>query len=192
MKNKIAAVVLAATMIGTAVMPAANVFAAKAVENEEVVTVDEDETKDIVVKDDAAEADFEGVWRLSSLHLFGEAMNAGEYGMDASFITIQDGKMDIYSAPMYGEETDVKGIDMTVENGKYVVNLDENLVNNIENEFLTFSTHAIQLLADPSSDSEIEAAKEAASTADDVMLYDDKTAEDADTETTDEDATVNA
>jgi len=59
MKNKIAAVVLAATMIGTAVMPAANVFAAKAVENEEVVTVDEDETKDIVVKDDAAEADFE-------------------------------------------------------------------------------------------------------------------------------------
>ena len=245
MKNKIAAVVLAATMIGTAVMPAANVFAAKAVENEEVVTVDEDETKDIVVKDDAAEADFEGVWRLSSLNLFGEAMNAGEYGMDASFITIQDGKMDIYSAPMYGEETDVKGID-TFENGKYVVNLDENLVNkingekdedavdedmtlidtaelegklkeitagntsalefqmtedgqlvitcaiNIENDFLTFSTHAIQLLADPSSDSEIEAAKEAASTADDVMLYDDKTAGDADTETTDEDATVNA
>ena len=40
MKNKIAAVVLAATMIGTAVMPAANVFAAKAVENEEEVTVD--------------------------------------------------------------------------------------------------------------------------------------------------------
>lgn len=247
MKNKIAAVVLAATMIGTAVMPAANVFAAKAVENEEVVTVDEDETKDIVVKDDAAEADFEGVWRLSSLNLFGEAMDAGEYGMDTSFITIQDGKMDIYSAPMYGEETNVKGIDMTFENGKYVVNLDEDLVNkvngekeeedaidedmtlidtaeleeklkeitagntsalefqmtedgqlvitcaiNIENEFLTFSTHAIQLLADPSSDSEIEAAKEAASTADDVMLYDDKTAEDADTETTEEDVTVNA
>lgn len=247
MKNKIAAVVLAATMIGTAVMPAANVFAAKAVENKEVVAVDEDEAKDIVVKDDAVEADFEGVWRLSSLNLFGEAMNAGEYGMDTSFITIQDGKMDIYSAPMYGEETDVKGIDMTFENGKYVVNLDEDLVNkvngekeeedaidedmtlidtaeleeklkeitagntsalefqmtedgqlvitcaiNIENEFLTFSTHAIQLLADPSSDSEIEAAKEAASTADDVMLYDDKTAEDADTETTDEDATVNA
>lgn len=247
MKNKIAAVVLAATMIGTAVMPAANVFAAKAVESEETIVVDEDEAKDIVVKDDAVEADFEGVWRLSSLNLFGEAMNAGEYGMDTSFITIQNGKMDIYSAPMYGEETNVKGIDMTFENGKYVVNLDEDLVNkvngekeeedaidedmtlidtaeleeklkeitagntsalefqmtedgqlvitcaiNIENDFLTFSTHAIQLLADPSSDSEIEAAKEAASTADDVMLYDDKTAEDADTETTDEDATVNA
>ena len=240
MKNKIAAVVLAATMIGTAVMPAANVFAAETAESEEAVVTDEDEaevkeTKDIVVKDDAAEADFEGVWRLSSLNLFGEAMNAGEYGMDTSFITIQDGKMDIYSAPMYGEETDVKGIDMTFENGKYVVNLDEDLVNrisgekdddavdedmtlidtagntsalefqmtedgqlvitcaiNIENDFLTFSTHAIQLLADPSSDSEIEAAKEAASTADDVMLYDDKTAEDADTETTDEDVTVNS
>lgn len=247
MKNKIAAVVLAATIIGTAVMPAANVFAAKAVESEETIVVDEDEAKDIVVKDDAVEADFEGVWRLSSLNLFGEAMNAGEYGMDTSFITIQNGKMDIYSAPMYGEETNVKGIDMTFENGKYVVNLDEDLVNkvngekeeedaidedmtlidtaeleeklkeitagntsalefqmtedgqlvitcaiNIENDFLTFSTHAIQLLADPSSDSEIEAAKEAASTADDVMLYDDKTAEDADTETTDEDATVNA
>lgn len=247
MKNKIAAVVLAATMIGTAVMPAANVFAAKAVESEETIVVDEDEAKDIVVKDDAVEADFEGVWRLSSLNLFGEAMNAGEYGMDTSFITIQNGKMDIYSAPMYGEETNVKGIDMTFENGKYVVNLDEDLVNkvngekeeedaidedmtlidtaeleeklkeitagntsalefqmtedgqlvitcaiNIENDFLTFSTHAIQLLADPSSDSEIEAVKEAASTADDVMLYDDKTAEDADTETTDEDATVNA
>lgn len=247
MKNKIAAVVLAATMIGTAVMPAANVFAAKAVESEETIVVDEDEAKDIVVKDDAVEADFEGVWRLSSLNLFGEAMNAGEYGMDTSFITIQNGKMDIYSAPMYGEETNVKGIDMTFENGKYVVNLDEDLVNkvngekeeedaidedmtlidtaeleeklkeitagntsalefqmtedgqlvitcaiNIENDFLTFSTHAIQLLADPSSDSEIEAAKEAASTADDVMLYDDKTAEDADTETTEEDVTVNA
>lgn len=247
MKNKIAAVVLAATMIGTAVMPAANVFAAKAVESEETIVVDEDEAKDIVVKDDAVEADFEGVWRLSSLNLFGEAMNAGEYGMDTSFITIQNGKMDIYSAPMYGEETNVKGIDMTFENGKYVVNLDEDLVNkvngekeeedaidedmtlidtaeleeklkeitagntsalefqmtedgqlvitcaiNIENDFLTFSTHAIQLLADPSSDSEIEAVKEAASTADDVMLYDDETAEDADAETTDEDVTVNA
>ena len=247
MKNKIAAVVLAATMIGTAVMPAANVFAAKAVESEETIVVDEDEAKDIVVKDDAVEADFEGVWRLSSLNLFDEAMNAGEYGMDTSFITIQNGKMDIYSAPMYGEETNVKGIDMTFENGKYVVNLDEDLVNkvngekeeedaidedmtlidtaeleeklkeitagntsalefqmtedgqlvitcaiNIENDFLTFSTHAIQLLADPSSDSEIEAVKEAASTADDVMLYDDETAEDADAETTDEDVTVNA
>lgn len=251
MKNKIAAVVLAATMIGTAVMPAANVFAAETAESEEAVVTDEGEaevkeTKDIVIKDDAAEADFEGVWRLSSLNLFGEAMDAGEYGMDTSFITIQDGKMDIYSAPMYGEETDVKGIDMTFEDGKYVVNLDEDLVNkvsgekeedavdedmtlvdtaeleeklkeitagntsalefqmtedgqlvitcaiNIENDFLTFSTHAIQLLADPSSDSEIEAAKEAASTADDVMLYDDKTAEDADTETTEEDVTVNA
>ena len=134
MKNKIAAVVLAATMIGTAVMPAANVFAAKAVESEETIVVDEDEAKDIVVKDDAVEADFEGVWRLSSLNLFGEAMNAGEYGMDTSFITIQNGKMDIYSAPMYGEETNVKGIDMTFENGKYVVNLDEDLVNKISGE----------------------------------------------------------
>lgn len=66
MKNKIAAVVLAATMIGTAVMPAANVFAAETAESEEAVVTDEDEaevkeTKDIVVKDDAAEADFEGV-----------------------------------------------------------------------------------------------------------------------------------
>ena len=32
MKNKIAAVVLAASMFGTAVMPAANVFAAEAAE----------------------------------------------------------------------------------------------------------------------------------------------------------------
>ena len=54
--------------------------------------------------------------------------------MDTFFITIQDGKMDIYSAPMYGEETDVKGIDMTFENGKYVVNLDEDLVNKISGE----------------------------------------------------------
>ena len=237
MKNKIAAVVLTATMIGTTVMPAANVFAAKAVENKEVVAVDEDEAKDIVVKDDAVEADFEGVWRLSSLNLFGEAMNAGEYGMDTFFITIQDGKMDIYSAPMYGEETDVKGIDMTFdedlvnkisgEKDEDAVDEDMTLIDtaelegklkeitagntsalefqmtedgqlvitcaiNIENDFLTFSTHAIQLLADPSSDSEIEAAKEAASTADDVMLYDDETAEDADTETTEEDVTVNA
>ena len=31
-----------------------------------------------------------------------------------------------------------------------------------------------------------------ASTSDDIMLYDDETAEDADTETTEEDVTVNA
>ena len=38
MKNKIAAVVLAASMFGTAVMPAANVFAAEAAETEETTT----------------------------------------------------------------------------------------------------------------------------------------------------------
>lgn len=39
MKNKIAAVVLAASMFGTAVMPAANVFAAEAAETEEATAL---------------------------------------------------------------------------------------------------------------------------------------------------------
>ena len=127
MKNKIAAVVLAASMFGTAVMPAANVFAAEAAETEEATTEETEETadetadetaeeaeteedvdaseeeaeepaKDIVMKDDAAEADFDGVWKLSGLRVFGEALNADDYGMDSSFLTIKDGKLDIYAA----------------------------------------------------------------------------------------------
>ena len=131
MKNKIAAVVLAASMFGTAVMPAANVFAAEPAETEEATTEATEETadaaadetaeeadaeaeteedadaseeeaeepaKDIVMKDDAAEADFDGVWKLSGLRVFGEALNADDYGMDSSFLTIKDGKLDIYAA----------------------------------------------------------------------------------------------
>ena len=58
----------------------------------------EEPAKDIVMKDDAAEADFDGVWKLSGLRVFGEALNADDYGMDSSFLTIKDGKLDIYAA----------------------------------------------------------------------------------------------
>ena len=51
MKNKIAAAVLAATMIGTAVMPAANVFAAETAESEEAVVTDEGEAEVKETKD---------------------------------------------------------------------------------------------------------------------------------------------
>lgn len=254
MKNKIAAVVLAASMFGTAVMPAANVFAAEAAETEEATTeateeaADEaaDETaeesdaeadaeaeteedadaseeeaeepaKDIVMKDDAAEADFDGVWKLSGLRVFGEALNADDYGMDSSFLTIKDGKLDIYVASEYGQSTDIPGFEMAFEDGKYVIAMDKDFANklkdpeeealgdslldtdeleskvkeltagnnsklelqltedgqlavtcavDVQNDYLTFSTKAIQVLADKSSEEDLDAAKKAAEEAD--------------------------
>lgn len=249
MKNKIAAVVLAASMFGTAVMPAANVFAAEAAETEEATTeateeaADEaaDETaeeadaeaeteedadaseeeaeepaKDIVMKDDAAEADFDGVWKLSGLRVFGEALNADDYGMDSSFLTIKDGKLDIYAASEYGQSTDIPGFEMAFEDGKYVIAMDEDFANklkdpeeealgdslldtdeleskvkeltagnnsklelqltedgqlavtcavDVQNDYLTFLTKAIQVLADKSSEEDLDAAKKAAEEA---------------------------
>ena len=250
MKNKIAAVVLAASMFGTAVMPAANVFAAEAAETEEATTEATEETadeavdetaeeadaeaeteedadaseeeaeepaKDIVMKDDAAEADFDGVWKLSGLRVFGEALNADDYGMDSSFLTIKDGKLDIYAASEYGQSTDIHGFEMAFEDGKYVIAMDKDFANklkdpeeealgdslldtdeleskvkeltagnnsklelqltedgqlavtcavDVQNDYLTFSTKAIQVLADKSSEEDLDAAKKAAEEAD--------------------------
>lgn len=249
MKNKIAAVVLAASMFGTAVMPAANVFAAEAAETEEATTESTEETadeaadetaeeaeteedadaadaseeeteepaKDIVMKDDAAEADFDGVWKLSGLRVFGEALNADDYGMDSSFLTIKDGKLDIYAASEYGQSTDIPGFEMAFEDGKYVIAMDKDFANklkdpeeealgdslldtdefeskvkeltagnnsklelqltedgqlavtcavDVQNDYLTFSTKAIQVLADKSSEEDLDAAKKAAEEAD--------------------------
>lgn len=253
MKNKIAAVVLAASMFGTAVMPAANVFAAEAAETEETTTEATEETadeaadetaeeadaeteteedadaadaseeeaeepaKDIVMKDDAAEADFDGVWKLSGLRVFGEALNADDYGMDSSFLTIKDGKLDIYAASEYGQSTDIPGFEMAFEDGKYVIAMDKDFANklkdpeeealgdslldtdeleskvkeltagnnsklelqltedgqlavtcavDVQNDYLTFSTKAIQVLADKSSEEDLDAAKKAAEEAD--------------------------
>ena len=59
MKNKIASVVLAASMFGTAVMPAANVFAAEAAETEEATTEATEETADEAADETAEEADAE-------------------------------------------------------------------------------------------------------------------------------------
>lgn len=249
MKNKIAAVVLAASMFGTAVMPAANVFAAEAAETEEATTEATEETtdeaadetaeeadaeaeteedvdaseeeaeepaKDIVMKDDAAEADFDGVWKLSGLRVFGESLNADDYGMDSSFLTIKDGKLDIYAASEYGQSTDIPGFEMAFEDGKYVIAMDEDFANklkdpeeealgdsflntdeleskvkeltagnnsklelqltedgqlavtcavDVQNDYLTFSTKAIQMLADKSSEEDLDAAKKAAEEA---------------------------
>lgn len=249
MKNKIAAVVLAASMFGTAVMPAANVFAAEAAETEEATTEATEETaneaadetaeeaeteedadaadaseeeaeepaKDIVMKDDAAEIDFDGVWKLSGLRVFGEALNADDYGMDSSFLTIKDGKLDIYAASEYGQSTDIPGFEMAFEDGKYVIAMDKDFANklkdpeeealgdslldtdeleskvkeltagnnsklelqltedgqlavtcavDVQNDYLTFSTKAIQVLADKSSEEDLDAAKKAAEEAD--------------------------
>ena len=249
MKNKIAAVVLAASMFGTAVMPAANVFAAQAAETEEATTEATEETadeaadetaeeaeteedadaadaseeeaeepaKDIVMKDDAAETDFDGVWKLSGLRVFGEALNADDYGMDSSFLTIKDGKLDIYAASEYGQSTDIPGFEMAFEDGKYVIAMDKDFANklkdpeeealgdslldtdeleskvkeltagnnsklelqltedgqlavtcavDVQNDYLTFSTKAIQVLADKSSEEDLDAAKKAAEEAD--------------------------
>lgn len=163
MKNKIAAVVLAASMLGTAVMPAASVFAAEDTTEETVETTDEaedadsedtaedsdsedtaeeadaedtdaEESEDAVeytVKEDAAEADFNGVWKIKEANLFGENVKA-EDGKDG-FFTIEDGKMSVY-AYADGETTDVSDIDLTFEDGKYVLNLDEDLANKLQED----------------------------------------------------------
>lgn len=214
MKNKIAAVVLAATMVGTVIMPTVNVFATESAEDnmtvEDTTAVSTEKATEVVVKNDAKEADFDGVWKISGARLFGEALSAEDYGMDDSFVTIKDGKMDIY-----GEGTDVSGLEMTFEDGKYILKLDEDFMAkvkeeekdaidsemsivgadefeaklkevtagnssalefqltedgqlaatceiDIENEYLTFSTSAIQILADKSSEADLDAAKKAA------------------------------
>lgn len=213
MKNKIAAVVLTATMVGTVVMPTVNVFAAESAEDnmtvEDTTAVSTEKATEVVVKNDAKEADFDGIWKISGASLFGEALSAEDYGMDDSFVTIKDGKMDIY-----GEGTDVSGLEMTFEDGKYILKLDEDFMAkvkeeedaidsemsivgadefeaklkeitagnssalefqltedgqlaatceiDIENEYLTFSTSAIQILADKSSEADLDAAKKAA------------------------------
>lgn len=230
MKNKIAAVVLAATMVGTVVMPTVNVFAAESAEDnmtvEDTTAVSTEKATEVVVKNDAKEADFDGVWKISGASLFGEALSAEDYGMDDSFVTIKDGKMDIY-----GEGTDVSGLEMTFEDGKYILKLDEDFMAkvkeeedaidsemsivgadefeaklkevtagnssalefqltedgqlaatceiDIKNEYLTFSTSAIQILADKSSEDDLDAAKKAAEesftaseTADGVTIQD--------------------
>ena len=66
MKNKIAAVVLAASMFGTAVMPAANVFAAEAAETEETTTEATEEAADETADETAEEADAEAKKRQKS------------------------------------------------------------------------------------------------------------------------------
>lgn len=172
--------------------------------------------KVIVMKDDAAEADFDGVWKLSGLRVFGEALNADDYGMDSSFLTIKDGKLDIYAASEYGQSTDIPGFEMAFEDGKYVIAMDEDFANklkdpeeealgdslldtdeleskvkeltagnnsklelqltedgqlavtcavDVQNDYLTFSTKAIQVLADKSSEEDLDAAKKAAEEA---------------------------
>ena len=247
-------------------MPAANVFAAEAAETEEATTEETEETadetadetaeeaeteedvdaseeeaeepaKDIVMKDDAAEADFDGVWKLSGLRVFGEALNTDDYGMDSSFLTIKDGKLDIYAASEYGQSTDIHGFEMAFEDGKYVIAMDEDFANklkdpeeealgdslldtdeleskvkeltagnnsklelqltedgqlavtcavDVQNDYLTFSTKAIQVLADKSSEEDLDAAKKAAEEADvsdDVEVTTEaEDAEDADAE----------
>ena len=177
----------------------------------------EEPAKDIVMKDDAAETDFDGVWKLSGLRVFGEALNADDYGMDSSFLTIKDGKLDIYAASEYGQSTDIPGFEMAFEDGKYVIAMDKDFANklkdpeeealsdslldtdeleskvkeltagnnsklelqltedgqlavtcavDVQNDYLTFSTKAIQVLADKSSEEDLDAAKKAAEEAD--------------------------
>ena len=178
--------------------------------------------KDIVMKDDAAEADFDGVWKLSGLRVFDEALNADDYGMDSSFLTIKDGKLDIYAASEYGQSTDIPGFEMAFEDGKYVIAMDEDFANklkdpeeealgdsflntdeleskvkeltagnnsklelqltedgqlavtcavDVQNDYLTFSTKAIQILADKSSEEDLDAAKKKGITVCNIPAY---------------------
>ena len=137
--------------------------------------------------------------------------------MDSSFLTIKDGKLDIYAASEYGQSTDIPGFEMAFEDGKYVIAMDKDFANklkdpeeealgdslldtdeleskvkeltagnnsklelqltedgqlavtcavDVQNDYLTFSTKAIQVLADKSSEEDLDAAKKAAEEAD--------------------------
>ena len=52
--------------------------------------------------------------------------------MDSSFLTIKDGKLDIYAASEYGQSTDIPGFEMAFEDGKYVIAMDEDFANKLK------------------------------------------------------------
>lgn len=81
-----------------------------------------------------AEADFEGVWKCESLSAFGFDFDAADYGMDDSYLTIQDGKLSVFSSSGYTEDEEVKDLDLEFADGKYTLKLDEDSAKKVSGE----------------------------------------------------------
>lgn len=81
-----------------------------------------------------SEADFEGVWKCESLSAFGFDFDAADYGMDDSYLTIQDGKLSVFSSSGYTEGEEVKDLDLEFADGKYTLKLDEDSAKKVSGE----------------------------------------------------------
>ena len=81
-----------------------------------------------------SEADFEGVWKCESLSAFGFDFDAADYGMDDSYLTIQDGKLSVFSSSGYTEDEEVKDLDLEFADGKYTLKLDEDSAKKVSGE----------------------------------------------------------
>ena len=119
MKRKHLHAMLALTMVCSFFAPAASAFAEEASAPAEVVS--------------AEEVDFNGIWKCESMSLFGMSLDAAEYGLENSFIEIQDGKLSAASTSGYGDE-EISDIGLSFADGKYSIALDEDLINQVQGE----------------------------------------------------------
>ena len=81
-----------------------------------------------------SEADFEGVWKCESLSAFGFDFDAADYGIDDSYLAIQDGKLSVFSSSGYTEDEEVKDLDLEFADGKYTLKLDEDSAKKVSGE----------------------------------------------------------
>lgn len=69
-----------------------------------------------VVKDDATEEDFKGVWKTDKISLLGMSMSPEDVGMDTSFVDIKDKTADITFITTGKKTYEVNDIETTFEN----------------------------------------------------------------------------
>lgn len=69
-----------------------------------------------VVKDDAAEEDFKGVWKTDKISLLGMSMSPEDVGMDTSFVDIKDKTADMTFITSDKKTYEVNDIETTFEN----------------------------------------------------------------------------
>lgn len=112
MKQKLLHATLALSMLCSAFLPTTAVFASEPVH--------------------ASESDFNGVWKCDALSIFGIQLDAADYGVENSFLTIQDGKISACSVSAYEETTDTQEFDLDYHDGVYSLALDENLMAKAE------------------------------------------------------------
>lgn len=129
MKRKIMNVVLMASVMCCAVAPI-TAFA----EGDSSSALFQ-EAPEVVIDTNAKEADFDGIWKCSSASVFGIALDAADYDLDSSFLKFEDGAVSVYS----DSEDPFVTNKMEFADGKYTLNLDENLLKDENGEALDFS-----------------------------------------------------